>query len=312
MEKYILTVTLNPAVDKTVKIKNFCLGKTFLEEHVVLSAGGKGINVSRVLGRLKVNNLATGFIGGPAGNFITHQLDRQKIQHKFVEIRENTRTSLTIVDPAAKKTTRILQPGPILRSSEIQEFRKKFDALLGRSSLVIMSGRNAAGASPSLYSDLVKMAKKKKIRTIIDTHGDSLRLSLKSKPFCIKPNLKEAEAVIGKKLNSPQKIKNAIRYFQNHGIKAAIISLGAEGAMASDGEMIWHAVSPNVKCRNSVGCGDALVGGFACAFEKGLNFHEALRYAIAAGTANTLSLQPGLVTQEMVKKVYKDVKMKLV
>ncbi|MFA5087816.1 MAG: 1-phosphofructokinase [Candidatus Omnitrophota bacterium] len=309
IKKYILTVTLNPAVDKIIRVKNFRAGRTSLDKGIVLSAGGKGINVSRVLGRFGLFSMATGFVGGVAGRFIKDGLEREGIKFDFVEIKKDSRTNLTIIDPDTMKVTRILEEGPVIQPPEWARFRERYDLLLRKCSLVVLSGRKAAGLSDGTYAELIKLAHKRKIRTVLDTHGQPLRNGLRAKPFCIKPNREEAEALLGEKLNTLTKVKKAISFFHRQGVAIVMISLGGQGAVASDGEEIWKAVPPRIKCRNSVGCGDAFIGGYVYGIHRGKTLKEALRLAVAAGAANSASLRPGAVEKSQIEKMLARVKM---
>jgi len=310
--KRILTVTLNPALDELVNIDGFALGREFVASEASLSAGGKGVNVSRVLKNLKIKNLATGLLGSCTGIMIKDFLDSEGIKNDFVKIKENTRTSLTIKDRKSHHPTRLLQHGPKVSHQEIRSFKKKYNALLNQFHLVVLSGRNAAGVSHSIYSELIELAHKQNRPVILDTHGLPLHYALKAKPYCIKPNLHEAEVELKKRLNSLNKLKSAIRHFHKRGIPVVIISLGSEGAIGSNGEDIWLATPPKVKCRNHVGCGDAFIGGLIASFMGKEDFVPMLRMAVATGTANAMSLQPGAVTKRSIAKVRNKVKIKKV
>ena len=310
MPKHVLTVTLNPAIDKIIKVKNFSVGRDFRSEDITLSAGGKGVNVSRVLKSLGRHSIATGFIGGTTGKYIKEELGKEKIQNDFLEIRNETRTNLTILDQSTHKITRVLEQGPRITSFELKRFKNKFSSLLKNCSVVIFSGSIAPGLPESIYFELIKIAQKKNVKTVLDTSGKSLVLGLQAKPFLIKPNLEEAQYVLGKRVNSVSKIKDAIQRFPRLGIKIIILSLGEEGAVALNGKEIIKATAPRLKCENNVGCGDALLGGFITAQQKNQNFKDSLRFAVACGASNVLSIKPGLINPRVVKKLVKQIKIK--
>ncbi len=289
----VLTVTLNPAIDKIIWVKNFSIGKDFRADHISLSAGGKGLNVSRALKSLGQKSNATGFLAGASGQWIASELHNEKIDCDFLTIPGQTRTNLTILDSKTKKITRLLGTGPAVDFSDWKKFKSKFTALIKNCYHVIFSGSQAAGLHESCYAELISIARRKGIKTVLDTSGKPLLLGLKAKPFMVKPNLEEAQSIVGYQLNSTDRIKKAIKYFHGFGIENVIISLGEKGAMASDGETILRAIAPKILLKNNVGCGDALAGGFIYADACRYDFATSFRYSVACSCANLLSVQPG-------------------
>jgi len=290
---YILTVTLNPAVDKTIQT-----GKK-----VFLSAGGKGLNVSRTLKMLGEKTLATGFLGGTSGRCIEKELDRERIPHDFFRIKGETRTNLTRIDPATSKITRVLEHGPFILPVEVKGFKKKYASLLQKSRFVIFSGSLAPGLPVSIYRELVLLAQKKRIPVCLDTSGPALSAALWAQPFLIKPNLKEAEDVLGYRLSSALRLKKAMRDFLNLGARHVVISLGDKGAAVFDGREAIFARAPRLRAKNNVGCGDALVGGLVYNFSRCLNWQGRMRFAVACGAANTLSIKPGELKKTAVNRL---------
>lgn len=312
MRKYILTVTLNPAIDKLVRIPCFKIGADFRASEVYLSAGGKGLNVSRVLTSFSLNSIATGMIGGASGNYIKNQLTTEGIRNNFFKISGETRTSLTIVDSQTEKTTRVLEQGPIVKPLEFKSFKRKLFSLLKYCDCVIFSGYIAAGLPDSTYADLIKVVQERNIKAFLDTSGRPLFMGVQSKPFLIKPNREEAEMVLGQKVSSILQIKKAIQRFLNYGIKVVLISLGRQGLVGSQGREIWLITPPKIKCKNPVGCGDASIGGFVYGRYKGQRFLECLKAAVAAGTANAVSLQPGKVNFHQFQRLLTEIKIRCI
>jgi len=307
MKPCILTVTLNPAIDKTVTVPHFCLGRDFREEALSVSAGGKGINVSRVLKHLGIDTVASGFLGGPNGVYIREQLKRERIKQNFSSIKQNTRISLTILEPHSKVITRILERGPEVSNSEIAAFRKNYTKLLKRSSLAVLSGRNALGAPDSLYAGLIRIALAQAVPVLLDASGKAYGLGLAAKPWMIKPNLKEAEAILEKRLTSLKKIREAALAFRKRGISLVAISMGSRGALVYDGKNMFLARPPAVRTKSPVGCGDAFNAGFLAAFVRKQNIACCLRLAVACGAANALSINPGFIKAALRKRIYKQV-----
>ncbi|MCP4652652.1 MAG: 1-phosphofructokinase family hexose kinase [Candidatus Omnitrophica bacterium] len=310
MKKYVLTVTLNPAVDKTVKVADFKAGLDFRESGLAICAGGKGVNVSRVLKSLRVNTLATGFLGGTSGADIKQRLGKEGIPHNFSDISGQTRTSLTIIDPNYQKVTRILERGPKTNKKELAAFKRKFSLLLKRANFVVISGRNVCGAPDSFYADLIATATAKGVKVLFDTSGEPLKVGIKSKPFMIKPNWQEAEQLLGKKISSVREFKKAIPYFHDLGIGVVAITCGSQGAVCSDGDQIISAVPAKVKRKSPVGCGDAFVAGFVSSFMQGHNFARSVKMAVACGVANAVTINPGHIKKTSLQGFIKKISLK--
>ena len=310
MENYVLTVTLNPAIDKTFAIPDYQNGHDHRVDAFSLSAGGKGVNVSRALKKLGVKTLATGFVGGLHGLNFKEMLVKECIPSDFLTVVGETRTSLTILDPKNNRSTRVLEKGPIIRPGASKAFKEKFISLVEKSSHVVFSGRNVYGVGDKIYFDLIKIAHRFGKFTILDTSSKPLLSGLKAKPFLVKPNREELETIMGKKMNSQRKIVKAIEFLLESGIQNVIVSIEGDGVIASNGRSTIWAKPPSVKPLNTVGCGDALIGGFIFAHKKKFSFDKCIKIAVATGTANTLSIQPGKFTNAKVVEMAKRVKIK--
>ena len=307
MSKVILTVTVNPAVDVTVSRKNTPglpgAGGVFKLD---LSAGGKGVNVARVLRSLRVPVLAGGIAGGETGNFLQKLLRGENIPAVFARAQEPARLNVTVLGPRSGSGGRVVQEGPRLARSEIRRFETQYQRWLRRSCWVVLCGRSAVGAPVDWYAKLIQLARREGVPAAVDTSGAALAAALKAKPFLVKPNRDEAEAVVHHRLDSPAEINKVLRYFHGRGVRVVLLSLGARGAVASDGKNIWHARPPRVRAVNDVGCGDALLAGFLSIFEK-RSLAQALRRGVACGTANALNSVPGSVDPRQVRQLEKKV-----
>ena len=280
------------------------------EPTFILSAGGKGVNVARVLRVLRARVLAAGITGGETGEFFQKLLRKENIPAAFLQVEGPTRFNVTILGPRPGGRSRVVQEGPRLTPKEVQRFEIRCRQWLRRSRLVVLAGRNAVGAPVDWYARLVRLAREEGVPAALDTSGAALEAALKAKPFLIKPNRAEAEEILRRRISSPAEIKNAVRSFHGRGISVVLLSLGSRGAIVSDGQNIWYARPPRVRAlRNDVGCGDALLAGFCSAFEK-KSLAEALRWGVACGTANVLNSTPGLVHPGDVLKLVKTVTVK--
>lgn len=307
MGRHILTVTLNPVLDYSVKVPGFSLGRDFYAPEFNVSAGGKGINVSRALKNLGIENLATGILGGPSGNLMKELLDRERIRHDFVKIAGPTRKSLTVIDPPG--LTRVIEQGPRVNVIQQKIFLQKFKALLKDCQGVVIAGRPPEGVPDYFCRDLIRTAQLRGIGGVLDTAGKSLQIGLKASPFLVKPNREETEAILKFKINNFARLKKAVCHFQEFGVKIVLISLGPQGAVAASGSDCWFAAAPQVKIQNTVGCGDAMLAGFLYQYSYDQDVGRCLQTAVAAGSANCLNAQPGDIRRGQILSLRRKIKL---
>ncbi len=292
-DQSILTVTLNPAIDRLVEIPSFALGHDNRTKSGVSFPGGKGINVSRALKCLGVKSVTAGFAGGAQGQNLLRDLLLEGLEHNFVFIQGETRVNLTVTDPKSGKVTRVIEAGPQIDKKDLSSFRDKFRRLAAKNDWVVLSGRGITGSPKGFYSELAETARKQGAKVIADTSREDLLAALKGKPFLVKVNREEAQAILKQELQTENALRGGLKKLLSLGAENAIISLGAKGAAATDGKVFYHASCPKVKAVNSVGCGDSVVAGFIFGFQRSEDFLEALLAGTAAGTASCLTAKPG-------------------
>lgn len=303
--QYVLTVTLNPAIDKTIVIPHFRRGVIYRPDTIGLSAGGKGINVSKVLSQLGVNTLASGFLPQKGADFIHLELDSHKIKHHFIEVPGEVRTNMTILNPASKRATRIFEPGGRVRKADIQRFKKEYIRLIKNASVVIISGSHALGVPDDLDAQLISLAHRQGIPTVLDTSFEPLRQGLQRSPFLVKPNLEEAEDLLGCRLKSEKSIKSALVELYRQGALIVALSDGKKGAYLYNGTDFLRALPPVIEQKNPVGCGDAFVGGFIAGYLKKNFFIDCVKFASACGCVNAMSINPGEISSAKVNNIFR-------
>lgn len=307
----ILTVTLNPAVDTTLEIGKFSTNTVNRIDHKRQDAGGKGINVSKVLKELNIDSLTTGFIGGESGEFIKKHLDQTKIANDFIIIEEATRENIKIVDPIKKTFTDINDPGPFISSIQEESLKRKIGQLTIKNKIVVFSGSIPKGLSDDIYAELIEISKENGAYVILDTYGEGFIQSIDSGPHLIKPNIEELEDYFGEKLLTKEEIIKKVREkLLNKGIESAIVSLGKEGALMIDHEQAFYAEGLSVEVKSTVGAGDAMVAGITYGLSKKYSQEDILRMASAAATANVMT--PGSKTGEVetIMSLYKQISIK--
>lgn len=306
MKKYILTVTLNPALDRVL----LCASarqrdlKQPLKESV--SAGGKGINVARTLQAFNVNVLSTGLLGGVNGERLCWLLNTEKLGTNFSMIGKQTRENLTYVTAQGRIIKRCVRQGPRTSQEETNQFVTLYKKLLKGATHVVLSGRKAHAAPDDIYAQLINLAHKKNVATFLDTHSKPLHQAIKARPDFIKPNLKEFESIVQKRITSIRMLKDHIYRLHDKGIKNILVSLDKHGCVGSDTKEMWHVKPAKTRIYNDVGCGDAFVGGFLYGLVTKRPFGVALQMATASGTANGVNITPGLTEKKIALQYLKN------
>lgn len=299
----ITAITLNPSVDRRYFLDGFETNKVFRAMRYGATAGGKGLNVARVVNLLGEEVLATGLVGGKSGEWIEEELEKIGIPHQFQAISGETRTCLAILSGKGSQTE-VLETGPTVEEDELSSFLSLYDSLLVSSTIIVGSGSLMKGMPQTLYSTLIEKAHMRNIPFLLDTSGEALLEGIKAKPFFIKPNLEELEAIVNSNLSTKKEIVQAVRHLTQNNVEVVMVSLGSEGAIVVTKEEAMHISIPRVSVVNPTGSGDSTVAGFATALKRGMSLNEAVRLAVACGTANAMEEMTGFVDVEKVDKVF--------
>ena len=306
----ILTVTLNVAVDKAYVIEgSLKTGEVMRVKTCSNTAGGKGLNVSKVIRLCGEEVLATGFTGGFNGAYVEQMLTEKGIPNQFVHVKGETRSCINVLDGDGK-STEFLEPGVPVTEEEEKAFLETFQELLKKTKVVTMSGSAPKGLPADIYGKLIGMGKAAGVKMILDTSGEYLKEGVKAKPYLIKPNNDEIGQLLGKKVTSLEEMLEGAKRLQSSGIAYVVLSLGAEGAAVVCDEGIFTAKPPKIHAVNTVGCGDSMVAAMAAALERGCGVQEMLRYAVAVSSANAMTLETGFFRQEDMEENYRKTEVK--
>ncbi len=297
----IYTVTLNPSIDFIVRLDHLALGSVNRMDSDDKFAGGKGINVSRVLKRLDIDNIATGFIGGFTGRFVEEGLVEEGITTNFVSVNEDTRINVKI---KAGEETEINGAGPTITDEQLAELETIL-ASLTADDTVVFAGSAPANLGNKVYNTLIPLVKKAGAEVICDFEGQTLLDSLDHQPLLVKPNNHELAAIFGVELNGLADIEKYAREILAKGAKNVIISMAGDGALLVTPEAAYFAKPIKGTVKNSVGAGDSMVAGFTGEYVKSGDPVEALKWGVACGTATTFS--DDLATADFIKETYKKV-----
>lgn len=293
----IVTVTMNPSIDISYPLSSLAIDTVNRTDQVTKTAGGKGLNVTRVIHDLGGDVVATGVLGGFHGAYISEELKKAGIKQAFTSIKEESRDSIAILHEGNQ--TEILESGPTVSSEEQTTFLETITALLQQADIVTISGSLAKGLPTDFYQKLVQAARTEKAHVLLDTSGESLISVLEgaAKPFLIKPNLEELEALLGQRfsLSEMETLQNALSQPLFEGIEWIVVSLGKAGAIAKHQEAYYRVTIPEIKVVNPVGSGDATIAGFAYGLSQGKTSEDLLKLSMAAGMANAQEKQTGHV-----------------
>lgn len=299
----VLTVTLNPAVDKTYTAGELITGHVNRMRTAMSFAGGKGINVTRVLRQYDVPVCATGFLGGYTGDFIETSLKKEAVQCRFIRVDGETRSNTNILADNGY-VTEILEPGPKITEEKLQQFLSEYETLLLDCELVILSGSPALGVSEDIYKTLIEKARNRGIRTFLDTSGDSLKNGIEAHPYLVKPNQKELEYVAGHKLVNRDAVVEAAYRIHTGGVAHVVVSMGRNGLISISGGQVYFAKTEKIRSVNTVGCGDSVVASYVMSILKRESKEETLRRAAAVGAANATTIKSAQIPLDVVEELY--------
>lgn len=297
----IYTVTLNPAIDYVIRLERVETGSVNRMDSDDKYAGGKGINVSRVLKRLGYDNTATGFLGGFTGQFIKDGLLAEGIQTNFVAVDQDTRINVKI---KADQETEINGLGPVVTDAQLAELEAIL-AGLTEEDTVVFAGSAPASLGNQVYNRLIPVAKKAGAEVVCDFEGQTLLDSLAHQPLLVKPNNHELEAIFGVTLNGLADVEKYARQILAKGAKNVIISMAGDGALLVTPEAAYFARPIKGTVKNSVGAGDSMVAGFTGEFVHSQDPIEALKWGVACGTATAFS--DDLASLAFIKETYEKV-----
>ena len=285
----IATVTLNPSLDRHVAVENLILDDTNRWVSFKREPGGKGINVSRVVKELGGATTAYGFVGGFAGRTLKSVLRQQGVPCDFTPIRAEIRRNFIITDLKTHCQTRISAPGPRISAGELEKLVVKITSIKPKPCYIVMAGSVPPGVPYYIYRDLIQKMKGLGITTVLDSADLWLQEGIKARPDVVKPNVREAQTAMGVELSNEQDIIHAVKTLISGGIGIAAISRGRGGMIIGDKDAVYKVVPPNVDVMSTVGAGDSTVAGLIFKLSNNGSLEEASRFAVATGTAATLT-----------------------
>jgi 6-phosphofructokinase 2 len=304
----IATVTLNPSLDKIVTVEKLVVDEANRLTSLRRDPGGKGINVSRVVHELGGDTIAYGFIGGFAGETLKRLLKQQGVPFNFTPIDGEIRSNFIITDLKTHRQTRIDAPGPQILKHELGKLIQKVTRIKPKPDFLVLAGSVPPGVPDDIYWQLIEEAKKNGIKTVLDSDNKWLKEGIKAKPNVIKPNVHEAEELLKTNLRDEAAIVEAVKTLVKQGIEIAIISRNKDGLIVANGEKVLKVTPPQVEISSTVGAGDSTIAGLVLKLSQGHGIEEASRWAVASGTAATLTPGTELCRREDVERLLLQVK----
>lgn len=306
--KKIITITLNPALDKTISVEQLLPEKKLRSKYAQVEPGGGGINVSRAMHKLGGSTEAVYLSGGYTGKHFEELLVKEGVISVPLPIKGETRENFVVVDDSANKQYRFGMEGPAVTEAEWQQ-ALKYISEQQNISYIVASGSLPPGVPTDVFAKLAVIAKQKNARLIVDTSGAALKDAVDEGLFLIKPNLDELSNLYGKEKLGKEEILAAARsIIQKGGCEVMVVSMGKDGAMLITKDKQWELKPPDVTVHSTVGAGDSMVGGMLMALSKEWSFEDVLYYGIAAGTAATMNHGTELCKKEDTERLFAKMK----
>jgi 1-phosphofructokinase family hexose kinase len=281
----IYTLTLNPAIDRELTVEEIEYDKVLSALEARVDFGGKGFNVSRMLMALGTSSVAVGFVGGNTGRRLQDGLHALGIDSDFVWVETETRTNISVVTQAHDHYIKVNEKGPLVGEAKQAELLDKIESIARAGDWWVLAGSLPPGVDDAFYARIIKVLNERQAVAVLDTTGEALRLGCYEKPFLIKPNGEETQALTAMPVDTPVQVALAASELRKMGAQNAVISLGKSGALLQTAEATWMVHPPVVREKNPIGAGDAMVGGLVWALAQKIPLDEALSWGVASGAA---------------------------
>ncbi len=308
----IITVTMNPAIDKTIDIESFEVGGLNRITSSVFDVGGKGINVSKTIAAIGGESLATGFIGGNTGNTIESVLNSLGIKTDFVRVNGETRTN-TKVYSKNYPVTELNEQGETITKEQLDDLTEKIVSYANKDTLFVLAGSIPKGVPKDIYHKITTLVKEKGSKVILDADGELFKNSLSAIPNIIKPNREELAQYAG--LDSKPNLEQIVaiaKEFLEMGIETVAVSMGKDGSVFINKEKTIVCPEVPVKVLSTVGAGDAMVAGITYSTHKGLSFEEMIKLSSATSTGAVTTVGTKPPSYELVQDLIKQVNIKVI
>jgi 6-phosphofructokinase 2 len=305
----IVTITFNPAIDKSTTIGTLFPEKKMKCTMPVFEPGGGGINVARAIKKLRGQATAIYPAGGYSGKFLTQLLEKDEIPSIVIETHQHTRENMIVLDTSTNLQYRFGMPGPVIDETEWQRCLEEIEKI-NDVEFLVASGSLPAGVPTDIFARIADITKRKNAKFIVDISGEALKYAVNEGVYLLKPNLGELSSLAGKEngeLNLIQVVDIARNLINEGRCEVMIVSMGGAGAMLITKNETHHIIPPPVKRKSTVGAGDSMLAGIVLSLFQQKNLLEAAKYGVACGTAATMNSGTQLCDRIMVEKIFKEV-----
>lgn len=303
ISKKITVISVNPAMDKLYTVENFQSGGMFRAMDVIRSAGGKGLNVARVVKSLDADVSLLGFKAGSNGNWIQKEASDLGIDTQLVDALGETRCNINVIDVVSGTETEVLEIGHRVEVAHVETFCEIFEKIIHHTDVLVCSGSLCQGLPSNFYRDLIQQANKIGVKTILDSSGEPLRQGIKAMPTLIKPNMREFMGLLGREPTDLEDTITACQEFISNGVQMVVVSMGKGGALLVTGECVLMGNCEVAGIVNSIGSGDAMVAAFAVSIANGQELDKMFQFGLVCATANTQSSSIGCVDKMTIKQL---------
>ncbi len=307
----IFSICANPAIDRVYFVENYEPGKVNRPLEFTVSAGGKGVNVAKVVSALGENVLITGFLGGYNGKFIENQLKNLNIPMDFVFTESETRTCINLTDRNGV-SGEILEGGGAVTPEDKEKFFDIFKNNIKKADIVTISGSLPEGLTEEFYVTLLNIAKENNRKSIVDASGKVLRNVIDANPFMIKPNRFELSEYFGKEMKTYNELKWALLTLRDKGVEMPFCTLGGDGAVLLHKNEFIHFVTPKINPVNTVGSGDSTLAGIAVGLSRNYDIINCVKLGMACGLTNATFRETGIVSKEKVNDFLPKIKIETI
>jgi 1-phosphofructokinase family hexose kinase len=305
----VYTISFNSSIDYTFYLSRVRYDDINRIEEERVDAGGKGLNVARMLTVLGCCCEALTFLGGSNGNTLKTLLDNENVRYRYVPAKGNVRNIFNFFDSEKNRVLRFNEKGPqVSRKEEAAFFRLLKDTRLKKGDVVSISGSIPPGMNKNVYKNIIEEVRGRGIFTVLDADGEVLKKGINGKPDVIKPNLWELERASGTKITSLKILEKVLRNLMDKGVSEVLLTLGERGAVLFSEDEFLYARAPSVKILSTIGCGDTFLAGFLYCFSRGETSERSLRTAVACGTAKAAVKGTEMPDRNDVMRIYPKVK----
>lgn len=303
----ITAITLNAAIDQIYEVATLEVGGVNRISTITKDAGGKGMNVAKVLQASGATVDVGGFAGGTSGEKIRQLLNARALPNEMISIANENRVCLTILDGSDGRGTELLESGPVISGDEWSDMLKWLDTKSKTTKWFALSGSLPKGVPTDAYKQMINILHSNGAKAVLDSSGNALKLGIEAKPFAIKPNEQEIAAILGKNGLSETDLIEAGKQFVTAGIEHVCFSLGGDGALILNESGAYKITAPKIEVVNTVGSGDSFVGGLLYGFATGEDIETTYKRAVASGTSNAMYKDIGYIEIDAVEAFMKEI-----